>query len=525
MKRLFNILSVLALLGCASLTSCYDDKGNYDYHELSEVRIDTADLGIQEAYVISRYDKLEIEPNVYYNGKLANHDANMPLDYVWTIYSAYSGANVDKTVDTIGHQAKLDAEITRTASSYYILLTVTNREDGTEQYFKVKCQVEESITAGWMLLYEPSDNPGKSDIGLVVNPLVKKNIIQNKEFWNLYSSSNGGQPMDGNPIRIMRPAVDLAKGSDPVFIQTDKDFCGLNNDTFERILNLNQMFYETPSTLGLSYYGVKSVAGGGEIIINDNKLYTSSFSGLSRNDFFGQAKTGDYGSLAPYASEVKNMAFDAVVYDNTNGNFLGVNRAGISLVPFASQDATCPVDVNNVGMKYVMSDWGRNYQEYYIMDKDDNRYLVTANFSTANSATNNIGTGLYNITNSPNVKEMTSIAAPFMGEFLLYSAANSVYCLRYASSTEAVPLWTAPDADEEVTCVRLQKYYFRTIFLAIMPNANTVMHVATWNKRTNEGKLYEFTVNPASGVIMGDPLVYNVPGKVKDMAWKYVMER
>ena len=331
--------------------------------------------------------------------------------------------------------------------------------------------------------------------------------------------------MDGNPIRIMRPAVDLAKGSDPVFIQTDKDFCGLNNDTFERILNLNQMFYETPSTLGLSYYGVKSVAGGGEIIINDNKLYTSSFSGLSRNDFFGQAKTGDYGSLAPYASEVKNMAFDAVVYDNTNGKFLGVNRAGISLVPFASQDATCPVDVNNVGMKYVMSDWGRNYQEYYIMDKDDNRYLLTANFNTANSATNNIGTGLYNITNSPNVKDMTSIAAPFMGEFLLYSAANSVYCLRYASSTEAVPLWTAPDTDEEVTCVRLQKYYFRTIFLAIMPNANTVMHVATWNKRTNEGKLYEFTINPASGVIMGDPLIYNVPGKVKDMAWKYVMER
>lgn len=123
------------------------------------------------------------------------------------------------------------------------------------------------------------------------------------------------------------------------------------------------------------------------------------------------------------------MAFDAVVYDNTNGNFLGVNRAGISLVPFASQDATCPVDVNNVGMKYVMSDWGRNYQEYYIMDKDDNRYLVTANFSTANSATNNIGTGLYNITNSPNVKEMTSIAAPFMGEFC--SIVLQIVCIAF----------------------------------------------------------------------------------------------
>jgi len=525
MRIISKILTALTFLGAMTVTSCYDDKGNYDYHELSEVKIDTTGLGIQPAYVVSRYDRLEIEPHVFYNGKLANSDADAPLDYVWTIYSASSGANVDRTVDTIGHQAKLDAEISRTASSYNILLTVTNREDGTQQYFQVKCQVEESITAGWMLLYEPSDAPGKSDIGLVVNPLVKKNIIKNKEFWNLYRSSNGGQSMDGLPVKIMRPCVDLPKGSDPVFVQTDKDFCGLNNDSFERIMNFNQMFYEAPSTEALTYYGVKSVAGGGEVVINDNKLYTSSFNGVSRNDYLGQAKTGDYGILAPYASEVKSMMFDAVVYDNTNGKFLCVNRSAVNMSSFAAQDASCPVDVNNVGMKYVASDWGRNYLEYFVMDKDDKRYLMTANFNTATSATNNIGNGLYDISNSPHVKEMTSIAAPFMGEFLLYSAANSVYCLRYAASTEATPLWTAPSADEEVTCVRLQKYYFRTIFMAMMPNANTVMHVATWNEKTKEGKLYQFTVNPASGAIMGEPMIYTVPGKVKDMAWKYVMER
>lgn len=525
MKKILNMITGLSLLGAMALTSCYDDKGNYDYHDLDKVEIDTANLGIQSAYVISRYDKLEIEPNIYFNGKLVNDDSSAPLDYVWTIYSAHSGANVDRTIDTIGHQAKLDAEISRVASTYNILLTVTNREDGTQQYLKLNCQVEESITAGWMLLYEPADEPGKTDIGLVVNPLVKKNIIQNKEFWNLYRASNGGQSMDGLPVKIMRPVVDLPKGTDPVFVQTDKDFCGLNNDTFERNLNWGQMFYEEPSTWNLSYYGVKSVAGGGEVVIYDNKLYTSSFNGVSRNDYLGQAKIGDYGTLAPYASEVKSMYFDAVVYDNTNGQFLCVNRSGINLTHFASQDETCPVDVNNVGMQYVMSDWGRNYQEDFIMDKDGKRYLLTANFNTANSSTNNIGTGLYDISESPNVMNMTSIAAPFMGEFLLYGAANNVYCLRYAASTVATPLWTAPDADEQVTCVRLQKFYHRTIFMAMMPNANTVMHVATWNEKTQQGKLYQFTVNPASGVIMGDPLVYTVPGKVKDMAWKYVMER
>lgn len=526
MKRFFNIFTGLALFSALTFTSCYDDKGNYDYHDLAEVKIDTAGLGIQSDYVISRYDKLEIEPNVYYAGKLANNDANAPLDYVWTIYSASSGANVDKTIDTIGHQAKLDAEITRTASSYNVLLTVTNREDGTQQYFQVKCQVEESITAGWMLLYEPSDAPGTSDVGLVVNPLVKKNIIKNKEFWNLYRSSNGGQSMEGAPVKIMRPVVAMATPeADPVFVQTEKDFCGLQNSTFERILNFNQMFYEAPDKQAVSYYGVKGVAMRGEVAINENKVYTVSFMAVARNDYFGAAKTGDYGTLAPYASEVLGTAFDAIVYDNTNGRFLCVNRSGVNLTSFATQDATCPVDVNNVGMKYVMSDWGRNFLEYFIMDKEDKRYLMTANFSTANSATSNIGNGLYDITNSPHAKEMTSIAAPFLGEFLLYSADNSVYCLRYKASTEATPLWTATDADEKVTCVRLQKYYFRSIFVAMMPNPNTVMHVATWNEKTQEGKLYEFTVNPASGAILGDPLVYTVPGKVKDMAWKYVMER
>lgn len=525
MKRTFNKWVLGLTLGTMALASCYDDKGNYDYHDLAEVRIDTTNAGIQPAYVVSRYDSLKIEPKIYYNGQLANDNKDLPLDYMWTIYNSSTGANVDYTIDTIGTSAKLDAEITRTASSYNVLLTVTNREDGTQHYLTLRCQVEESITAGWMLLYECADQPGKSDVGLVVNPLVKKNVIKNKEFWNLYRASNGGQSLDGTPVKIMRPVVDLPKGSDPVFVQTDKDFCGLNNDTFERILNFNQLFYEAPANFNLSYYGVKSVAGGGEVVINDNQLYTSSFNGVSRNDYLGQAKTGDHGALAPYASEVKSMTMDAVVYDETNGRFLCVNRGGISFSPFAAQDASCPIDVNNVGMKYVMSDWGRSYLEYFIMDEGDQRYLVAADFNTATSATNNIGKGLWDISDSPHIKEMTSMAVPFMGEFVLYGADNSVYCLRYNASTEATPLWTADDADEKVTCVRLQKFYFRTVFMAMMPNANTVMHIATWNEKTKEGKLYEYQVNPASGVIMGEPLVYTVPGKVKDMAWKYVMER
>jgi hypothetical protein len=60
----------------------------------------------------------------------------------------------------------------------------------------------------------------------------------------------------------------------------------------------------------------------------------------------------------------------------------------------------------------------------------------------------------------------------------------------------------------------------------ILPNSGKVLHIATWNEKTQEGKLYEYTINSASGTIdaSGESYEYTVPGKVKDMGWKIIME-
>lgn len=79
--------------------------------------------------------------------------------------------------------------------------------------------VGESLTAGWMILYEPTNKPGTSDVGLVVNPWVKKNITKNKEFWNLYSASNGA-PVNGAPLRVLHTVVTVT--NDEVIISTDR---------------------------------------------------------------------------------------------------------------------------------------------------------------------------------------------------------------------------------------------------------------------------------------------------------------
>lgn len=47
------------------MSSCYDDKGNYDYIKLDEVVIDTTGSGILSAYSLARYERLTIEPKVF----------------------------------------------------------------------------------------------------------------------------------------------------------------------------------------------------------------------------------------------------------------------------------------------------------------------------------------------------------------------------------------------------------------------------------------------------------------------------
>lgn len=532
-NKILNIALGLTVIG-SMMVSCYDDKGNYDYIELDNVVIDTAGLGIQPAYSIARYERLAIEPKVLFNGKEVSDSENSPVDFLWTIYTQGTSALTTTYVnDTLAITPKLDVEITPLAGSYVVQLTVTNKADGVQQYLRIPCQVEESITAGWLLLYERADNPGTSDVGLVVNPLVKKNIIKDKEYWNLYSASNGG-PIEGTPIRILNPITTSVAVSTDVYCLTDKDFVSVNSATFSKVNSFEDFFYKAPEKKSVAWFGTSGMSYRRLFLANDNKVHTVSFQVVaSGGSYFGNSKKSvvECGELASWGSDVSPV-YEAVVYDQTYGRFLRlVQYASPSeMTQFVAQNPSAAFDVNNVGMTMLMGDWGRpamatygNAYDYMFMQKGNERYLAVADFSAVATSTN-VGLGLYNITNSPEIADATSIAAAYLGEYVLYGAGNKVYNLAYNASTIATDAWVAPSADEEVTCVRMQKYYFGTLYRMMLPNPNTVVHIATWNEKAQEGKLYQCSIDPASGAISEARKIYTVPGKVKDMAWKYIME-
>ena len=522
MKKKLSIYIVLVAVIALSMSACYDDKGNYDYTELTEVRIDTVGTGIQSEYSIQRYDELSLSPNVYYNGRLATD--NDPLDYVWTMYALTTSAITDYTVDTLATTRELNAPITRKAESYAVQLTVTNREDLTQTYFRVSVRVDEVIAGGWVVLYETPEG-GKTDVGVVINPLVKNNVIKNREFWDLYTASNG-EHLDGAPVRVQKTVVSIA--DDPITLVSEKDIVLVNNASFVRIYNFEDFFFDAPTKHDIQFYGTVGMQARGELIINDNKVYTTSWNSLNRNNAFGVGSTGNYGELAPWASDIKGQNFTSVVYDQTNKRFLKQNYGSLELTAFAAQDEAAAFDVNNVGGTLLMGDWGMGASvnmpyDYNIFSNGNQRFLTISNFVNTNASSPRIGMNIYDISSSPGIQEATCMAAASLGQYVLYGSGNKVYNLMYNRSTNADVYWTAPDNGEVVTCVRLQKFYFFTLQMAMLPKANAVVHIATWNESKKEGKLYEYEINPASGAMMGEPYIYTVPGKVKDMGWNSIM--
>jgi len=535
MKRFLYIIPIIALL-----SSCFEDKGNYDYHELESVKIDTTDVGMLSEYSIMRFDTLHLEPKVYFEGHESTDKD--PLSYQWTIFSATSGSGASAVIDTIGTNRVLDAPITRTGGNYYVQLVVTNRNDGIRQFFRIPVAVSEVFDGGWMVFYERANNPGYSDIALVFNPWTKLNANYNRYYTNVYETTNG-ELLQGRPVRCLDIAVSLASGNNYVGLCTDKTLVGVSENGIEKALAFNDFFHNAPDTEAPIWYGEhgSGVMSGqsSEVLINNNEIYTNTYSFSAtqgRNTKFSVAKFTDrIGALAPWNAEVPNtLNYGVIVYDQTNHKFLYSGYNAASLQEFGSQDNTAPFDINNTGMELLMGDWGKGESmgvtlrpyDYMVMKKGNEYYLAVANFATTNAQSTNIGRGLYDMTSlCPDVSGITTMASSHVGSFIYYGANDKLYTFAYDSKQPASVSWTAP-AGEEITCVRVMKYYHGTVYgYGLVPTSDNLVHIATWNEQTQKGHLYQYKINPASGILSTDKCYdYEIPGKVKDMAWKFSMQ-
>ena len=509
----YIILSIVASLG---LWSCYDDKGNYDYHDLDEIVIDSSGGFIQANYSISRLEILEIPLKVYYEGKLVNgSETQFPdLEFNWVVYQQGTETPIADR-DTIAKQIELKIPVDLDERQWELVFTVLNKRTDIRTFMKFGLKVNSGLSEGWMVLYEKD---GKTDVGLITNKLIAPDVTKEQEWVDIYSAYNH-ESLAGKPLRLF---YSMVTKPEVVMIVSDKDMVAVDPLSFNKLYAFEDLFWTAPEVKAPNYY--MSFFNKREFLLNDGKAHAVNFStsGSNRtNLFFGVPCTGNYGELANWCASM-STAYSGVVYDQTAQRFMCVksNRTEVSTLPDQAEGVA--FDCNNVGMELVMSDYGRNNYEYILMKEGENHYyLLIADFCGFMTQST-IGVGKYDMMNCKGVTEgITSVTAGYKGEIFYYAAGNGVYLYDYkVSNASGDPVWEAPDG-ETVTCVRLQKYQGTGLMVKVPVNDCEILYIATYNESTGNGTVYQLKVNPSSGAVdKSSQKEFSGFGKIKDMGWK-----
>ena len=147
MKTISVIL--LWMLLAVSFTACYDDKGNYDYHDLTSLTLDTAGMNLSNGLTAYQFEEFVFDPKVQWAGDTAD------IAYLWKMYPQSlptlpeGVSDYDSSLVTIlSRESVLRTVITDVPDLYYLTLEVTDEVSDTKTYLTVNLTVESSLSRG-----------------------------------------------------------------------------------------------------------------------------------------------------------------------------------------------------------------------------------------------------------------------------------------------------------------------------------------------------------------------------------------
>lgn len=162
MKK-YNILAMIGLLFSGFMLSCYDDKGNYDYHWVDNVNFETIrDTSIDRGAV------LRIEPDLSVGRDDLYREEN-PDDYTysWVAEKLNRGNSTDTIKYLLSTKHSLDDTIWLEVRSepYQVTYTVKDKKNSNLRWTtKFNLKVNRRISEGFLFLTEDKDKKVELDI-------------------------------------------------------------------------------------------------------------------------------------------------------------------------------------------------------------------------------------------------------------------------------------------------------------------------------------------------------------------------
>ncbi len=491
-KRIKNIV----LLPCLLLTmailpvACLEDKGNYDYVDLLEFRVDT--VGVNQRLTVQQFGTLQVPSHLVYAGNKSD------LTYTWSLYKSGTGQN-DNPSTLLATTENFNEQVTAKPGTYVLEFVAKNVNTGEKAGNRYTLTVESIVGIGLLVLY---DKGGQSDIDIVRTPILNTALTSSSITRNSYSKVNSSI-IKGQPRQ-------LAYTSYYTYILTDQTAIRLSNEDMTQLDDFNGMFFNAPAVEAPNYYLTRSASfSNNELLINNGEVYFIAIGNdaglhyypepkvMQNDSYYAALGTTVWGS-GPFCFDSSKHRFiwcglwSGEFLPCTDANLLNINR-----------------DITNLLIGFRPDTDGSNAYAFFKDPSDSSKRTLMVIDATVNTSASKL-TADIDLSGCPEAADMQNIMTTTNSPMFYYSSSKSAYVCpisidRAVCVPPSAPLWTCP-SNEEITAMQLL-------------NSNKILAIATWNG--SEGKLYLFNTDIASGYSDGVPVeTFTGFGKIADMQYK-----
>lgn len=267
MKKIY--LYILGLVSMTLVQSCYDDKGNYDYHAVNDMKVEIPEAKIR----MPKENPATVTLTPELTQTLAENEDNLTFEWKKLNKDAKIGSMrlADYTDYSIGKICQVVVE-PNNPESIGMMLIVTDKTSGQKWYQLGKVAVVKPLNPAWFVLQEDADQKG-------IVGAIEGDPDGFFAYADVFKSETGESfSLEGKPLAI------AAKGNygyssmggtmfANLTIATDKNIATYSPSTLTMKYGTNKILFENALNnvpVNLSYYKMDKK---GEMFVTDKKAY------------------------------------------------------------------------------------------------------------------------------------------------------------------------------------------------------------------------------------------------------------
>lgn len=518
-----NIKHIFCLLAIApAFTSCYEDKGNYDY---TEVPVITATGLPASLSVVQKADYIELKPS-FTSSTEGDINDNPNFEFGCNLWK--NGGSFEDTkkryrdIDSL-HTKDIKYFANLDEGTYLAWYTVTDKRTGVTTNFKVPVKVTSSTYEGWLVLCDDKDGNARLDM---VSVLSADRVSAVHDLLG-----DKAEKLKGASCLYYDPWYRYAKG-DGIWYCTESGSYSMNATTLKPMYNVAESEFVTPLE-GEQVVKMDGTFMGNNFAITDKgNLYRKNAVSYGAafedpiNTFV--VDTDPSFHVAPFIATCANrpqpwQELIAVFYDTDHKQF-------VSWYQYSANSGKCLMKMEDPEEKLFSYQTGMDMLDmqstrfnggviYSVLrDNEGKRYVYGINYASGNYTQ----TYAQQMT-APGFDQATTFAYHSQYPYMFYNAGDKVYPYQLLNNTVMNPV-TLPG--EEVTLLKFN--LFKHTQEQLTDHSDEFMAkqylliVGSYKKDATDGnggilRFYKFDQSTGSLTLVDE---YTGFGRIKDVAYR-----